>query len=111
MKLMLRVLVLLIVIPPLYFILSYMFLITFKVTPGLEGSSFVLWGIQLFAAIVIVPIGYFVLKGVDKISEGFRTAVSTGEFFVGSAGFMIGNVMTEIYMPDNEQSILGAVIN
>ncbi len=106
MNLVLRILLLIIIVPPAAFILASIFSMPLVLT-GLHHSMFAMTIAELLGVIATLPIVVFVLRArVDDTTAGRRTAVRMGATIVGSIGFIGGIVWMEIYYPESNLNFL-----
>lgn len=106
MNLVLRILLLILIVPPAAFFLASIFSMPLVLT-GLHHSMFAMTIAELLGVIATIPIVVFVLRArVDDTAMGLRTAVRMGAIIVGSIGFIGGIVWMEIYYPKGDLNFL-----
>lgn len=106
MNLVLRILLLIIIVPPTAFFLASIFSMPLVLT-GLHHTMFAMIIAELLGVIATIPVVVFVLRAhVDETTMGRRTAVRMGAIILGSIGFIGGIVWMEIYYPKGDLNFL-----
>lgn len=111
MKLALRVLLLIVIIPPMAFFLALISSMPLTLI-GIHQTTFTYLIVLLLGVIATITVAIFVLKArVDVAAVGLYTAVRVGAIVVGNIGFVGGIVWMEVYYPEGDTNfIIGPIV-